>query len=280
MAPRNQNIAAASELNYLRANDSNLARMLKSSREIGTPRSFIERGQPFSEFESNTYLIKTNNLTDFSTRSVWSSQFIRDSVTSLDPLSLLHRTISNENSRTAERRECRDNNTNYVKNLWRPYECLTYRSNSAFKIVGQPKELNVIHKKLFGPELKLTLSDDAKKSSSDVPKDGRKNYNRTGEKAYTCKILKCKKSFARNEELTRHKRTHSGERPYMCSTCSKSFGRKDHLKKHQNTHLKSNEKSTYICSEFGCSNRYTRSDALTRHVASAHKKTLQCKSFD
>lgn len=51
-----------------------------------------------------------------------------------------------------------------------------------------------------------------------------------------CDFKNCQKSFTRNEELTRHRRIHSGIRPYQCRWCDKKFGRKDHLRKHERTH--------------------------------------------
>lgn len=58
----------------------------------------------------------------------------------------------------------------------------------------------------------------------------------TGERPFKCDADGCGKSFTRNEELTRHKRIHTGLRPYLCPVCRKGFGRKDHLKKHSKTH--------------------------------------------
>lgn len=56
-------------------------------------KTFVDRGGPLSEFESNCYVIKTHNLTDFSTRSVWSSAVLRKEVTSLDPRPLLYKVL-------------------------------------------------------------------------------------------------------------------------------------------------------------------------------------------
>lgn len=57
-----------------------------------------------------------------------------------------------------------------------------------------------------------------------------------GERPYPCSEPGCCKTFVRNEELTRHRRIHSGERPYVCGTCCKAFTRKDHLNKHLRVH--------------------------------------------
>lgn len=54
----------------------------------------------------------------------------------------------------------------------------------------------------------------------------------TGERPFKCDEANCGKTFTRNEELTRHKRIHTGHRPFPCATCGKRFGRRDHLKKH------------------------------------------------
>ncbi|KAG8132070.1 hypothetical protein E2320_009952 [Naja naja] len=42
--------------------------------------------------------------------------------------------------------------------------------------------------------------------------------------------------FSRSDELSRHKRSHSGLKPYQCQICEKKFARSDHLSKHMKIH--------------------------------------------
>ena len=42
-------------------------------------------------------------------------------------------------------------------------------------------------------------------------------------------------SFTRSEHLARHKRKHTGERPFTCPYCSKNFSRLDNLRQHKQT---------------------------------------------
>uniref|UniRef100_W8CEF1 Early growth response protein 1 n=2 Tax=Ceratitis capitata TaxID=7213 RepID=W8CEF1_CERCA len=51
-----------------------------------------------------------------------------------------------------------------------------------------------------------------------------------------CRCSICHKSFRRQDELNRHLRTHSGEKPFVCTVCERRFKRSDHLKNHLKTH--------------------------------------------
>lgn len=58
----------------------------------------------------------------------------------------------------------------------------------------------------------------------------------TGEKPFVCTWEGCDKCFARSDELSRHRRTHTGEKKFTCPICFRRFMRSDHLAKHTRRH--------------------------------------------
>ncbi|EMC97010.1 hypothetical protein BAUCODRAFT_130293 [Baudoinia panamericana UAMH 10762] len=56
------------------------------------------------------------------------------------------------------------------------------------------------------------------------------------QKSHSCPIPMCGRLFKRLEHLKRHVRTHTQERPYLCTLCNKAFSRSDNLAQHKRTH--------------------------------------------
>lgn len=70
------------------------------------------------------------------------------------------------------------------------------------------------------------------------------------------------KAFARSDELARHERKHTGEKPFQCEICARRFSRSDHLTTHIRTHT---GERPFPCEHPNCDRRFARSDELARH---------------
>ena len=79
------------------------------------------------------------------------------------------------------------------------------------------------------------------------------------EEPHRCDI--CGKTFAVPARLTRHYRTHTGERPFVCELCGKSFSVKENLSVHRRIHTK---EKPYGCTH--CGRGFEHSGKLHRHM--------------
>lgn len=76
-------------------------------------------------------------------------------------------------------------------------------------------------------------SDDDKKPKTDSP---RSTASKADKRKKVCSV--CNKRFWSLQDLTRHMRSHTGERPYKCQTCERTFTLKHSLVRHQRVHQK------------------------------------------
>lgn len=81
------------------------------------------------------------------------------------------------------------------------------------------------------------------------------------ERPYACPVENCPRRFSRSDELTRHMRTHTGQKPFQCRICMRNFSRSDHLTTHIRTHT---GEKPFACEV--CGRRFARSDERRRHM--------------
>ncbi|KAI8995510.1 hypothetical protein BD414DRAFT_479749 [Trametes punicea] len=101
--------------------------------------------------------------------------------------------------------------------------------------------------------------------ASDVPSAAPRARTPGKQKRYTCTFEGCTKAYSKLSRLAEHERSHTGDRPFVCSTCNKSYLRESHLQAHARTHLPSSARP-FVCTEEGCGKRFWTSQHLRVHT--------------
>ncbi|CAN9501264.1 unnamed protein product [Ophioblennius macclurei] len=110
------------------------------------------------------------------------------------------------------------------------------------------------------PQSATAVQPQLAKSSRPRKATGRQCKTPPHERPYACPADGCDRRFSRSDELTRHVRVHTGQKPFQCRICMRSFSRSDHLTTHIRTHT---GEKPFACGE--CGRKFARSDERKRH---------------
>ena len=77
-----------------------------------------------------------------------------------------------------------------------------------------------------------------------------------------CNFPDCLMEFNSRWSLIRHMSTHTGEKPFQCSTCDERFVQKCSLRRHIKIH---SEEKPFICTHPNCGKRFKLKEYLDAH---------------
>ncbi|XP_028178912.1 longitudinals lacking protein, isoforms H/M/V-like isoform X1 [Ostrinia furnacalis] len=115
---------------------------------------------------------------------------------------------------------------------------------------------------------KHMMDDDEETDSSGSVSDSAANDSQEG-RPHVCDV--CDLRFQRSSHLSRHKLTHTGERPFTCGGCGRSFARSDKLRVH--TKICEREDPTVDMTNESTAKRENSSEVMSGMVRTTHRES-------
>lgn len=121
------------------------------------------------------------------------------------------------------------------------------------------------------PNLKLHVCNVCHKTFTKKDKLTRHNRSHTGEKPFKCDI--CGRCFSDSGDLSKHRRIHTGDKRFLCEFCSKGFYRHGDLVIHSRAHTGEKPYKCELCSKHFC----RRGDLSSHHRTHSGEKPFKCE---
>ncbi|KAL2911837.1 hypothetical protein HK105_208687 [Polyrhizophydium stewartii] len=86
-----------------------------------------------------------------------------------------------------------------------------------------------------------------------------------GQHSYVCEWAGCERNgrpFAQRQKIMRHVQTHTGDKPYQCTTCLQRFSEQSVMTQHQRLHT---GEKPFVCPDASCQKQFALPSALTVH---------------